>query len=1380
MAVKITKRPLLTVTKLSVPVRGSNNRVMTSTWSVPSELTSTKRNDRATGLEVVWSMGTSKGTPKATLSLGIGSKKSSINLDSMKLGRTKYGRKSFYPFTARKLNSVSISIRAKNGKGKGRVLRQTRKFTIPRKPTLTPLSFNTENGVISTTIETNAGADYQERYDTKYAITVTNPFLNGGNPINTSDNASTSTSFSVNYDARDYMRLSYDQFIKVVASAYARGYAGNSAIATRTEYISFPAQASITGIDVSGRDATSKCTIHIDTNRTTEHPVDKVKLQYAADVTYDDANDIPASEWTDTEIVDNGNCTALSISTGKLIPSRGNHTYVRVVTYHLNEDVLYRYSEAKLVEELETPSTPAASIDIDILEATAGKDGKTAVVLIGWNKDGRDDFTGTELSWSDNEDTWKSTDEPSHHEFTWSDGPFTYGGVSYHDSAKITIKGLSEGVLYYVRARRYLEAEIEQFSDYTERVPVLTSTMPESIVATAERFIAKGNPLTIRWTLAGNGLQKEWKIARVKNGAQDGTIIAEGDGSAGSAQISAERLSELAVNNSLSFVVEASTGSKPVTSEVHTVTIIEQPTLQITGGSYTHEHEEIEREYSGEIVTIENINGESIKSLTTPIEPVQDLHGYDKPWAGGNGKNKLPMNVANLKSLNTGGSWSGNTYTINGVTFTVKTDNGGNVIGITTNGTPTENSTFILYRESGADTITRFGSNTAYILNGNSAGGSSTTWYVRLYQLSPWGVIATHDAQGESGVSFNTSAIGSDKTVYCVIGVDRGVNVSGKTFYPMIRLASKSDATYEPYSNICPISGRTKVDVVVSPTTDAEDGNTYTTALGRTVYGGTLDVVSGVLTVDRAMVTLNGSETWGSSNGTVTACMRVQTRMSVRFKPNTSNASLVGDISSAFVEVTPVQTWDGTVGFSVSTDANPYLHFCQTGQKNMSVEAWKTYLASNPIQVVGLLATPQTYQLTPTEVSLLLGTNNIWADSGDVEVDTVEVTLDENQLHSNNLSLNVASNRLCDLITTIKSQGASGQFPQGVMMQANGDTIHSNVYSPAWRNGIATIAMPTGLDFWDGGRYTVSIVAVDRTTGLRSPETMIDFVVSWANQAVSPVQYSYTLTTDTTVNVDEAYYEKVGNDYVLVIPEGTENPRSEGWYTQNTTSFVTLTVIDERDADGDHTQAVKIALTPPAGSSETDVYDIYRMDIEKPHLIGQGFPLTYTAVDEYAPFGDSDLYYRIAIRTVDGDVEFSDIDYTAECENIRFDWSGGSLELPYGNAIGDSFKKDVDIRHHMNGNTNGYWNQSIERTSSLKSSIIKIVQPRDIERARLLARYPNAVFVRLPNGSAFTADVQVTDLSVKNKAVTAIAFDATEIDLTQEFSLPIPFRLEEE
>lgn len=340
---------------------------------------------------------------------------------------------------------------------------------------------------------------------------------------------------------------------------------------------------------------------------------------------------------------------------------------------------------------------------------------------------------------------------------------------------------------------------------------------------------------------------------------------------------------------------------------------------------------------SGELVTIESDGSLAVKSLEVSLEPIQAgsgepspsnvraISGHTEVNTHRTGKNLLP-NTA------TSGTVANVTYTVN--------DDG----TITANGT-----------SSGWQALTI---GTASLKEGT-------------YLLSS-GIVdsATYLETSINGTTYNTNGVAKKQFV-----LSEPTSVTVKLFArpnttrtdlllsPMIRLASETDATYEPYN-----------------------GQVYTTALGRTVYGGTLDVVSGVLTVDRAILTLNGSETWIASNGTATACMRVQTRTNVGFKPNTSNASLVGDISSAFVEVTPNQTWDGTIGFSVSTDANPYLHFCQTGQKNMSVEAWKTYLASNPIQVVYKLATPQTYQLTPQQVELLVGENHLWSD-GEITVE---------------------------------------------------------------------------------------------------------------------------------------------------------------------------------------------------------------------------------------------------------------------------------------------------------------------------------------------------------------------------------------------------------
>ena len=208
--------------------------------------------------------------------------------------------------------------------------------------------------------------------------------------------------------------------------------------------------------------------------------------------------------------------------------------------------------------------------------------------------------------------------------------------------------------------------------------------------------------------------------------------------------------------------------------------------------------------------------------------------------------------------------------------------------------------------------------------------------------------------------------------------------------------------------------------------------------------------------------------------------------------------------------------------------------------------------------------------------------------------------------------------------------------------------------------------------------------------------------------------------------------------------------------------------------------AAMIELTPPEDAAATDVYDIYRLTGDGAQLIGEGFPLTFTAYDEYAPFGiNVDLAYRVAIRTLDGDVEFADIEYVFEQKTLRFDWTGGFLELPYNISIADSYKKDVELRQHMDGSVDGYWKQNITRTGKLSTDVIKLEQKTEIDMARALARYAGSVFVRTPEGTAYEADVQVSDMSASNKHMMAIAIDAQETGLTKEFALPTPFDLEE-
>jgi hypothetical protein len=206
---------------------------------------------------------------------------------------------------------------------------------------------------------------------------------------------------------------------------------------------------------------------------------------------------------------------------------------------------------------------------------------------------------------------------------------------------------------------------------------------------------------------------------------------------------------------------------------------------------------------SGNPITIKDAAEANAVDVSVDIEPIQDLHGYDNPWAGGAGKNLIPMTVANLKSANTSGTWSGNSYVYGGITYTIQTDSGGNVTGINADGTSTSSySPFYISSQMNVE------SGKEYIINGSPQSPSSSTWrlWVESSTAFPSGNRLSDDTVGDS----RRTAM-ANETVSVYIQIFSGQILSNKMFYPMIRLATVSDATFAPYSNISPITGQTEV-----------------------------------------------------------------------------------------------------------------------------------------------------------------------------------------------------------------------------------------------------------------------------------------------------------------------------------------------------------------------------------------------------------------------------------------------------------------------------------------------------------------------------------------------------------------------------------------
>ena len=190
-------------------------------------------------------------------------------------------------------------------------------------------------------------------------------------------------------------------------------------------------------------------------------------------------------------------------------------------------------------------------------------------------------------------------------------------------------------------------------------------------------------------------------------------------------------------------------------------------------------------------------------------------------------------------------------------------------------------------------------------------------------------------------------------------------------------------------TNVRPISGWDECNVTVAD--DVDDStveNVYTIDLDGTRYGGTLDVVSGVLTVDRAIATYDGSETWQMSSGTGY----------YQFNKNQTDAlNSVKAICDKFEKISTTERSQKSGLVSYASDK--LMRFSLTTDFGIStVEQWKTWLASNNVQVCYELATPQTIQLTPTEVKSLLATNNVFADTGDI--------LDATYVRNANITIN--------------------------------------------------------------------------------------------------------------------------------------------------------------------------------------------------------------------------------------------------------------------------------------------------------------------------------------------------------------------------------------
>lgn len=345
----------------------------------------------------------------------------------------------------------------------------------------------------------------------------------------------------------------------------------------------------------------------------------------------------------------------------------------------------------------------------------------------------------------------------------------------------------------------------------------------------------------------------------------------------------------------------------------------------------------------------------SLDNVTVNLSPIQSLNGYDHPWPAGGGVNLLPP-LAD-------GTYEGNgakAVVVNGVaTLSGTTTSSGNAFSIPLlEDFTTPSTTAYIHFLNSAVNASVAPSFEDSANAGSTSVSASFSPANRIYEISA----------SRQGVKWNRVRF----------YLSSGVTLSG-TFSPMVCLDNTA-RSFSPYSNICPISGRTGLSVYVSPTQDVADATTYTsdwTSSAGTVYGGSLDVVTGVLTVDMKYVDL-GTLTWTTGTDSI----------GLYFKSSLPDAKLIASstvkanvLCSIYKTVTSSYVDDKQIAQGAGVAKALYIR--DTAYSNAPTFT----TAMDGVQLVYELATPLTYQLTPQEVAALVGENNVWSDA-----DTVNVT----------------------------------------------------------------------------------------------------------------------------------------------------------------------------------------------------------------------------------------------------------------------------------------------------------------------------------------------------------------------------------------------------
>lgn len=1192
-----------------------------------------------------------------------------------------FDRRRYYPFTSNKCEKVRVAAWGGNPKGVGVKLWTQYTFGLPRSP---KVSWEWDSGNVTLKVETDAGEDTHERYDTMIRVTfkTADGTTFGAFPGFTNGWFSTqSTKYEHTFDLGPYIdNLISGKLVSIKGEAYARGMLGDSTTATYQCNVIMPIAATIGEVTVDKKAATGRIKVAVKPGGWTT----TVQLQRRHG---------ESGSWEDVSgAVDNEQCAALYDSYGGAAPVDGEYIYYRVKSWRAYGDYTV-YSAAKRADCLFTEKVPpACNATVGLPALRPGDDGASFEAVMAWTDSTANE--GCELSYSTDVNAWDSSEGPTTVEYTSADAQKDASAEGFAYSRTVTASGLDANETYYVDMRRYRTVDGEKcYSKYAGRATVTMESAANDkcgFVSIEPQGTSATLLIGINETGTNAGTEVTWSDyeGAWESNEQPNKLEATWDTAGASGDWGKTQTVRLrGLEPGRTYHVRARRYDANGTYGAYGV------------GSFRTGTSSASLDLRCGIMSIEG--GEDGRSAIVVVGWSGDRDGCEVSWS------------------TDPNAWESNEQPSSGEFEWEDAENQGFAYVLTTDTAPVEGKTY--------------------------------------YQLGPtvppahiYYIPVENPSAEEMQRYYEKVQLWSHTGTYYLRGLDEG-----QTYYVKARTYAEpsSGKAYSDYSEavtVTPYSAPESVSLTAPEavargqaielwwTVQSDMEQTEWRVHEAGLFGGALAIGSG--TLSRASVP---AERYRDLDEIT---MYVDASCGGGFTSSNEVTVAIVQPPECHASISPVLT-SQPASFEVYADRTDVSVLATCRSEGITVTLPDRDVEQVAGDVVWTAASaPEFEETTWGETAyrqrLAAAVTAAQADVDSIEAEIAEMDDDDPQLAIAQNSLAAANSRL-----------ASAQAAK----QADLDEHPSDgtVYE-------ATVELPV-TDFYDGGNYSISVHAAESVAGLASETVELPFSVNYAHKAATPpaeitvvpdvetrsarvtlaaVEYEYVLTEDTSVDPSKTYYSLApwiegydGPEYVEV-----ENPQDElisGYF--------------ERVQD-------------------RDVYDVYRKTQDGYDLISSNNPLEGNVLDNFAPFGNVELAYRVSYRTKDGSIAFRDYPYEMDVRGMRFDWDNRSVELPWNVEAMDAYSKSFEARSHADGSVNGYYDKAVTRTGTLSTDTMKIKEQGTLELVRALGNYAGACFCRTDKGAAFQCDAELSEVSASyNAGAVPVRFELTRMDLSQEF-----------